>query len=343
MPSCNEATQIEETRFRRSTELIKCVRSTKAIFMPRIITLTPNPALDYAVHADFVDPNRKLRCRDPQTHPGGGGINVARAASRLGAHVLAIFTAGGVYGDALVKAIATENVPMRMIPITGGTRLAFHVSNHRDGDEYRFNLPGAEMSDAELNRFFDAVREETDPDDFVVASGSLPPGAPEDFWAQIARIVKEKKARFVLDSISGLDAALAEGVYMLRQNEFEYPALSGKTLSWPDEINAFAQKAVADGLTEAMVISHGADGSIMATKDGLDFAPSYKVRANSAVGAGDSFVGGLLTALSRGESNENALKFGMAAAGATRMSEGTALFKTADVIRLYETGSAQGS
>ena len=309
--------------------------------MPRIITLTPNPALDYAVHADFVEPNRKIRCRDPQTHPGGGGINVARAASRLGAHALAVFTAGGVYGDALIKAIASENVPMRMIPIAGNTRLAFHVSNHRDDDEYRFNLPGAELSEAERNQFFDAVREETDPGDYVVASGSLPPGAPEDFWAEVAKIVKQKNARFVLDSISGLDAALAEGVYMLRQNEFEYPALSGKTLKWPQEIKDFAQQIVADGKTEAMVISHGADGSIMATKDGLDFAPSYKVRASSAVGAGDSFVGGLLTALARGESNEDALKLGMAAAGATRMSEGTALFKTSDVTNLIENGTPQ--
>ena len=94
--------------------------------MTRIITLTPNPALDYAVSADFVEPNRKLRCHDPQMHPGGGGINVARTCSRFGAHTLAIFTAGGVYGDALVKSLAIENVPMRMIPIAGETRLAFH-------------------------------------------------------------------------------------------------------------------------------------------------------------------------------------------------------------------------
>ncbi|WP_375203795.1 1-phosphofructokinase family hexose kinase [Hyphococcus sp.] len=308
--------------------------------MTRIITLTPNPALDYAVTADFVEPNRKLRCRDPQMHPGGGGINVARSCSRLGAHTLAIFTAGGVYGDALVKSLAIENVPMRMIPITGETRLAFHVKNDRDDNEYRFNLPGAKMSEDEIARFLTAIREEAEPGDFVVASGSLPPDAPPDLWAQAARVAKDQGARFVLDSISGLDAALSEGVYMLRQNEHEYEAVSGKKLTWPGEIEAYAKDLVTKGQVQAMVVSHGGDGSLMATKDGVFTAPSFKVRASSAVGAGDSFVGGLLTALSRGDSETEALKFGMAAAGATRMSEGTALFDPADVKKLMASTKA---
>ena len=302
--------------------------------MTRIITLTPNPALDYAVTADFVEANRKIRCRDPQMHPGGGGVNVARACSRLSAHTLAIFTAGGVYGDALVKSIAAENVPMRMIPIDGETRLAFHVKNVKDDNEYRFNLPGATMSEAEIERFLNAVREESEPGDFVVASGSLPPGAPTDFWAQAARVTKDQGARFVLDSVSGVDEALEEGVYMVRQNEHEYTSLSGRVLRWPDEIESFATDMVAKGRVQAMVVSHGGDGSLMATKDGVYSAPSFKVRATSAVGAGDSFVAGMLTALARGDGATEALRFGMAAAGATRMSEGTALFDPADVAKL---------
>lgn len=304
--------------------------------MTRIITLTPNPALDYAVEADFVKPNRKIRCKNPQMHPGGGGVNVARSCARLGAHTLAVLTAGGVYGDALIKSLAAENVPMRMIPIQGETRLAFHVKNHDDQDEYRFNLPGAEMTAREVRRFFDAVREEAETGDYVVASGSLPPGAPDDFWAEAAHLAKKQGARFVLDSVSGLDAALDEGVYMLRQNEHEYPATSSKVLSWPNEIEDFAKRMVSGGRVQHMVISHGGDGSMMASADGVFTAPSFKIRATSAVGAGDSFVGGLLTALARGDDRTEALRYGMAAAGATRMSEGTALFDPADVARLMK-------
>lgn len=302
--------------------------------MARIITLTPNPTFDFACEADFVEANRKLRCYNPKSHPGGGGINVARAASRLGADVVAVFTAGGLYGETLKKLVAEENIAMRVIPIDGDTRIAFHVRNHQEENEYRFNLPGAELSAGEAEALIEATAAEASAGDYIVASGSLPPGAPEDFWAQAARAVKSKGAYFVLDSIHGVGEALKEGVYMLRQNKHEYQALSGRDLVWPDEIAAFAQKLVRENGVERMIISHGGDGSVMATPDDVYRVNVVNVKADSAVGAGDSFVGGVVTALSRGDDNDSALRLGMAAAAATRMSPGTALFDPADVTRL---------
>lgn len=308
--------------------------------MPRIITLTPNPALDYAVEADFVEPNRKLRCRDPQTHPGGGGINVARAVSRLGGETLAIFTTAGIYGDALMHVVAEEKVPMLTVPVSGDTRLAFHIQEHRGGNEYRFNLPGAPLSEADAQNLLEAVRDNAKPGGFVVGSGSLPPGAPANFWAQTARAAKDKDARFVLDSISGVPEALSEGIFMLRQNKHEYQALAGRDLAWPEEITEFAKKTVSDGSVERMVVTHGGDGSVMASKEGVARVGALKVKAHSAVGAGDSFVAALLVGLLRGDSDKNALHYGMAGAAATRMTEGTALFDPADVEQLYKKARA---
>ncbi len=305
--------------------------------MPRIITLTPNPALDYAVQADFVEPNRKLRCRDPQTHPGGGGINVARAVSRLGGETLAIFTTAGIYGDALVRVVAAEKVPMLTVPVSGETRLAFHITERAQGNEYRFNLPGAQLSAADAKNLLDAVRDNAKPGGYVVGSGSLPPGAPADFWAQAARAAKDKGALFVLDSISGVREAISEGIYMLRQNKHEYQELAGRDLHWPDEITEYAKATVGEGGVERMIVTHGGDGSVMASKNGAVRVGALKVKAHSAVGAGDSFVAALLVGLARGDSDEKALHYGMAAAAATRMTEGTALFDPADVERLYQT------
>ena len=305
--------------------------------MPRIITVTPNPTFDFAVDADFVEPNRKLRCKNPSSHPGGGGINVARAAHRLGADVLSILTKGGLYGEALVKVFADETVPMRTISIAGDTRIAFHVQDLRSESEYRFNLPGADLLEDEAAAILSAINDETAAGDFVVGSGSLPPGAPIDFWAQCARAAKANDGKFVLDSIAGVREALDEGIYLLRQNRYEYPALAGGDLAWPDEITAFAQKLVANGGAEKVSITHGGDGSIMASNDGkTSRAPAHQIKAASAVGAGDSFVGALLVAMHRGDDDETALNFGMSAAGATRMSPGTALFKPDDVWRLFE-------
>ncbi len=304
---------------------------------PRIITLTPNPALDYAVQADFVEPNRKLRCRDPQTHPGGGGINVARAVSRLGGETLAIFTVAGVYGDALLHTVAAEKVPMLAVPVSGETRLAFHIQEHKHDNEYRFNLPGPTLTDVDAQNLLDAVRDHAQSGDYVVGSGSLPPGASADFWAQAARAAKHKGAHFILDSISGVREALAEGIFMLRQNKHEYQVLAERDLEWPGEITEFAKATVIDGGVERMVVTHGGDGSVMASPGGAVRVGALKVKAHSAVGAGDSFVAALLVALARGEGDENALHYGMAGAAATRMTEGTALFDPADVERLYKT------
>ncbi|OFX05338.1 MAG: hypothetical protein A3E78_01010 [Alphaproteobacteria bacterium RIFCSPHIGHO2_12_FULL_63_12] len=311
--------------------------------MSRIITLTPNPTYDFAVDAPKVEPNRKLRCVNPESHPGGGGLNVARAASRLGAGTLAIFTTGGLYGAALKGLVAEESVAMRAVHVSGETRLAFHVRDTSSGDEYRFNLPGAEISASERQALLDAIAQEVSEGDFIVGSGSLPPmrgpGAQETFWAEASRIAKSNGALFVLDSISGLDAALKEGVFLLRHNEHEYQSLAGKALKWPDEIAAFAKSLVAKGAAERVVITHGGDGSVMATRDALTFAPVFPVRAHSAVGAGDSFVAGLCVALMRGWNDADALRYASACAAATRLSSGTSLFKKEDVERLYAGGA----
>lgn len=308
--------------------------------MPRIITLTPNPTYDFAVDADFVAPNRKLRCRNPQSHPGGGGVNVARAAARLKADVLAIITAGGLYGDAVKGLLGEEMIPMRIITVRSETRIAFHVRDLSNGQEYRFNLPGAAMTESEVAAMIAAVEEEARPGDYVVGSGSLPGGEPVDFWARAARAAKAKNARFVLDSIHGAPEALAEGIFMLRHNRYEYPIISGRELPWPDGVIAFAQQLVAEGKAERVTITHGADGSIMASRNGVARTNSLPVKAHSAVGAGDSFVAALLVAMMRGWPDEDALRYAMAAAGATRLTPGTSLFRPEDVERLYEEARA---
>jgi len=307
--------------------------------MPRIITITPNPTYDYSVDADFVEPNRKLRCRNPQRHPGGGGLNVARAALRLGADVLAIFTVGGLYGDALMGLVAEERIPACAIRVKGETRLAFHVQDLAHHHEYRFNLPGEPMSKIDVDHILDAVCEQMREGDFIVGSGSLPPGETDDFWAKAARAAKMVGARFVLDSVSGVEQALAEGVYLLRQNIHEYQALAGHALKWPEEIEAFARHIVSKGSAKRYIITHGSDGSILASNNRTILAQAHDVGMASAVGAGDSFVGAFLVALLRGWSEPEALRYASAAAAATRMTPGTSLFRAEVVDKLYKSAN----
>lgn len=304
--------------------------------MPRIITLTPNPALDFSFEADKVEPNQKLRCSNPRVDAGGGGVNVARAALRLSAQTLAIFTTGGLHGATLKEAVARENVPARIIPVGGETRPAFHVRETSSGDEFRFNFPGAEMSDGEASLFLTALEEEAKSGDYIVASGSLPPGAPRDFWGRAAHIAKSKGARFAIDSTKGVVEALEEGVDLLRLNKSEAPTFAGRSLQWPDDAANFAMDLVAKGKAGRVAITHGGEGGILAGPSGVARAPSPDVKIVSAVGAGDSFVAALVIALMKNEPDANALRFALAAASATLMTPGTALFEPKEVVRIYE-------
>lgn len=307
--------------------------------MPRIVTLTPNPALDVSVEADAVVPNRKLRCDHPRTDPGGGGINVSRAAKRLGAETVAIFPVGGVFGDALASLVAAEGVPSKAIPVSGATRIAFVARDQSANSEYRFGLPGAELREAELITLLAALEDETNSGDYVVGSGSLPPNAPSDFWARAARIAKKKGARFVLDSTSGVREALKEGVFLLRLNKTDAPFVAGRELDWPEGAANFAQDLAKQGRAERVVMSHGGGGAILVSRDAVHRCPSFKVLIASAVGAGDSMVASLIVSMIRGDDDRSALRWGMAAAGATLMTPGTALFDPAEATKLFRSAN----
>lgn len=305
--------------------------------MPKIITVTPNPTFDFAVDADFVEANRKLRCKDPQSHPGGGGINVARAAHRLGADVLSIITTGGPYGDAVKSLLDKERIPHHPIEISGQTRIAFHVHDLSADSEYRFNLPGPVLTEGEVERLLSAIAQAAHEGDFVIGSGSLPNGEPSNFWARAAKVAKDSGAFFVLDSIHGVEDALDEGIFLLRQNKYEYPALAKHELEWPDEIAAFATSLVHDGKATKVSITHGGDGSILASADGIAKSKAFPVKPQSAVGAGDSFVGAMAVALSRKWSDEEAVRYGMSAAAATRMTAGSQLFDADQVEQFFHS------
>lgn len=197
------------------------------------------------------------------------------------------------------------------------------------------------MTGAEIDAILSALAEETHDGDVVVGSGSLPPGAPIDFWARAARIARGKKALFALDSSRGVREALSEGVWLLRLNKSEAPALAGHDLDWPQGYEDFAATLVASGKAARVAATHGGDGGILASAGGMVRAPAPKVAVHSAVGAGDSFVAALIVALIEGKSDLDALRFAFAAAAATLMTPGTALFDPSEVRRIYAASAGQ--
>lgn len=303
--------------------------------METVVTLTMNPSLDISTSINSVAPELKLRCNAPTFHPGGGGINVSRAIQFLGGDSIAVYTAGGHTGHMLTQLLDEEQISNRPIPIDGLTREGFAVYEESSTLQYRFNMPGPELDADEWITCLEAVFD-LNPK-YIVASGSLPPGVPIEFYGEVTRYAKQYDIRVIVDTAGdALKRAFGKGVYLMKPNLRELELFSGEAITGEDHIREVARRLIAEGLTEVIVVSMGAAGASLITKNDYAHMRAPIVQIQSKVGAGDSMVGGLVMALAEGRDLLDAVRFGIAAGTAAVMTPGTELCRETDTRRLYE-------
>ncbi len=302
-----------------------------------IVTITMNPAVDKSTSIEKLMPEKKLRCATMMVEAGGGGINISKAIKELGGESLAIFPSGGMNGKLIENYLSDKQINYKTIPISHETRENIVVREHSTNAQYRFVMPGAELSQEEANACLNELLKLPQKPTFIVASGSLPPGIPEDFFGQLAATAKKLGARFIADT-SGKPLLLAaqQGVYLLKPNMSELCSLVGKDSLELDEVDDAAREVIDKGECEAVVVSMGPAGAMLVTKDNEERIPAPVVKKQTTVGAGDSMVAGILWSLQEGRSIKEAVQFGVACGTAATMNAGTQLFKKADVLRLYE-------
>ncbi len=300
-----------------------------------IYTLTLNPAVDVSMTVDRLIPEHKLHCSQPRYDAGGGGINVSKAIHRLGGKSIALFTSGGSTGLRLQELVEQEGIEYHIIGIEALTRECFVVAETSTNQQFRFGTPGPTLNAGEATACMTHLQTFPQPIDYLVASGSLPPGLPVDFYGQIARFAKEQHIRLVLDCAGeSLQQALHEGVFMIKPNLGELARMVGVEQLETDQINQAAHELIAAGKCEVVVVSLGPRGAMLVTADGHEFIQAPPVKKRSTVGAGDSVVGGMVYALSQGKSYADMIRQGVACGTAATMNPGTELFQRADADRL---------
>lgn len=301
--------------------------------MTDIITVTVNPALDVSASTAQVRPTSKLRCDQVERHPGGGGVNVARVLHRLGADCQALCLVGGPTGQMLLQLLALEGVNCLPVLIGGHTRESFTVRDLGTGQEYRFVLPGPQVQPSAAAQTMDTLARQNAPR-YLVASGSLPPGMPAHFYAELAAMARTWGARLVVDgSGPALAAALDYGVYMVKPSLREMREITGQPLTNLRAVRQAALKWVTDGRAEVVAVSLGDKGAVLVSAHEALFAPALQVEVVSAVGAGDSFVAGMVWALSEGHTLTSAFALAVAAGSAALSTSGTGLCAPDDVHR----------
>lgn len=308
--------------------------------MAAIVTLTLNPAIDKNTRIDVVQPERKLRCEQPNFHPGGGGLNVARAVCKLGGSALALWTCGGHTGRFLSDLLDQEQIEHVPIDIAEPTRENLIVFEEQSGLQYRFGMPGARLSEAETQQCLARVQNLDPPPEYLVISGSLPPGVPADFCATLAEAVPPE-TRVILDtSGAALQEGAEHGMFLLKPNIAELAQFAGCEIEDERDLVEASRKLIASGGTHAVVTSLGAGGAVLVTANAHFNVHAPTVRIRSKVGAGDSMVAGIVLAMQRGHSLETAVTFGVAAGSAAVMTEGTELCRRDDTERLFQAMTA---
>ena len=208
--------------------------------------------------------------------------------------------------------------------------------------QYRFGMPGPELSADELGQFEAAVREAMQSGAWIIGSGSLPPGVPTDFYAKLSARARENDCRFVVDtSGDALAAAVHEGAFLIKPNLRELASLVGADKLEDPDIREAARELVGRGTIENVVVSLGSAGALLVTSDGISRFSAPTVSVSSRIGAGDSMIGGIVGALARGSAMVEAVRWGVAAGAAAVMTPGTELCRGDDVATPARRGAGE--
>lgn len=278
-----------------------------------IVTVTPNPSVDRTVSVDALLRGEVLRTSAQQLDPGGKGINVARALHANGHATTAVVPVGGPAGAQLLALLDGTGLDVVTVPIGGSVRSNITIAEP-DGTVTKLNEPGPTLSDDEQARLIAATRAASAGADWLVVSGSLPPGTPHQLLHDLVAAGRAASARVAVDtSEEALLAALEARPDLIKPNAEELVAATGRALTSIGDVIDAARELLDRGVG-AVLASLGPDGAIYVDGATCIHAELAVATPRSTVGAGDSTLAGFLTAAtSPAEGLRAAVAYGAAA------------------------------
>ena len=289
-----------------------------------IYTVTLNPALDKTVEIPSLTVDAVNRITSMRTDPGGKGINVSKVIQKLGGASVAAGILGGDTGRAILSALTEMGLTTLFHFVEGETRTNMKIidpDNHTNTD---INEPGVTVSEEILEKLLEELLAKVTKEDIVVISGSMPKGSPKDTYYTWTKAFREKGAKVILDADGDLlKAGLKASPYLIKPNNHELGALTGRALETPEEIAETAAELMKEYGIGKVVVSMGGDGAVYVTKDKTIYAEGLKVPVGSTVGAGDSVVAAHAVSEEEGKTLEETVRLSTAVGAANVMCSGT--------------------
>lgn len=184
--------------------------------------------------------------------------------------------------------------------------------------------------------FIDRARARVRPGDLWVLSGSLPPGLPHDFYAQLVTVVQRGGAKALLDSSAEpLRQGCLASPYLVKPNAVEAAQMTGQAINSVGDALGAAEFFLRQGI-QCVALSLGADGLLLAWQRRAVWAKPPCVRALNPVGAGDALLAGVVWALEQQLPREEMARWGAAAGTAAAMREGVDVGTRGEVQALYD-------
>lgn len=300
-----------------------------------ILTVTLNTSIDKLYLMDAVQPETVMRVKEVHNTAGGKGLNVSRVAAKLGEPVIAAGFIGGFNGQYLESLLASPRIRCAFTRVSGETRSCINCWDLSNNRSTEYLEPGEPVTPEDVARFltdFAALLPEAD---VVTISGSMPKGVPEDLYCELIRRCRAAGIPVLVDtSGSRLTAAVREKPTLVKPNADEIAQLTGKPFSGLREA-ADSLKALHESGIPLAVLSLGADGALLACKEGVFRGKPPVITPRNTVGCGDSMVAGFAVALARRLSPVDAFRTALAVSAASALSLLTGDFDPSDYSRLY--------
>lgn len=284
-----------------------------------ITTLTPNPSVDRTVAVEELIPGTVIRSAMATVEAGGKGVNVARALVANGHPARALFPSGGVTGQLFESLLEKAGVPVETLDT--GADIRTNISLIESGGRTtKVNEPGHPLSEAQVETLFELAQQHAQNSTWIAACGSLPPGAPVDFYAQLAERLHDGPAKTVVDTSGpSLTAMVGVRCSLLKPNRSELAEVTGMVVETMAEAISAAQQLRSTGIA-AVLVSLGSDGAVLVDENGILHGVAATSEVRNTVGAGDALLSGFLAG---GGTGEAALREGLAWARATVRSTTT--------------------
>ena len=311
----------------------------------RVLTVTPNPALDLTVQAPGWQPSAVNVVDRAQTDAGGKGVNVAAVLADWAAHgesTIELSAAGWLgQGNAspFEELFRERGIQDHFMRVPGETRLGLKIVDPLSQSTTDFNLPGVQVTPEQVAALTANLRRLAPQHSAVVLSGSLPPGVPSDFYAELIQALRTPAGPLLAVDTSGaaLTAVLSapQLPQLLKPNIHELEAALGRELPSDAERLAATHELLNRG-AEWVALSLGEEGAWLVWNGGAVLARPPQVAVVSTVGAGDAMVAGLVSARLEGLSPADALRRATAFSAGNVTRLGAGLPPHADLLALQQ-------